>query len=380
MNSIQSYLSSSLFSQIKTRDINLNSKSYLSILRDDRLAFGMGTKFRKFYGIHKTFESKNIRSVFLQGELHSNALAAFCFLFHNFGYQVRSIAYARNPKRVTANSIFVKWNSHELEIFSSREEWKERIQILSEFLPNLQDTFSKTDEVKSEKNQIDSILKHDWRNPLSKEQINKDLFLKEFLNDQRMKIEISKTGASSKKDIPLNNQKVIEEDIMFTSVLIPEYGMCLEAAAGLDFVWKQIPIFEYDRLVVDLGSGLTFLSAKKYFGNSIPIYGISTGLPKKKMLNWLEQKRDLLGFSEVGIEVEKILEIFNLGGYGYKNSIILEYCNFFYKKYKIPVEPIYSGRSLYTIQSLIQSGRWKGRTLYLHQGGLWNFLDNFMDT
>ncbi|EMO27047.1 hypothetical protein LEP1GSC170_4530 [Leptospira interrogans serovar Bataviae str. HAI135] len=81
MNSIQSYLSSSLFSQIKTRDINLNSKSYLSILRDDRLAFGMGTKFRKFYGIHKTFENKNIRSVFLQGELHSNALAAFCFYF-----------------------------------------------------------------------------------------------------------------------------------------------------------------------------------------------------------------------------------------------------------------------------------------------------------
>ncbi|EMN32034.1 hypothetical protein LEP1GSC116_3209 [Leptospira interrogans serovar Icterohaemorrhagiae str. Verdun HP] len=43
------------------------------------------------------------------------------------------------------------------------------------------------------------------------------------------------------------------------------------------------------------------------------------------------------------------------------------------------MEPIYSGKSLYVIESLIQGDQWKGHTLYLHQGGLWNFLDHFMN-
>lgn len=337
MNSLQKFLLSSGNIQI----VSLETHTKLSILRDDRLALGMGTKFRKFFGIHSALQVQNVKKVVLQGELHSNALAAFCFLFHNFGYEVRSIAYTRDPKRVSANSIFVKWNSHKLEIFPSRGEWKKKIQILSEFLPDLQYTFSKTDAATSQNARTDSILKHDR--------------------------------------IPLNIQKIIEKDIIFGSILIPEYGMSLEAAEGLNSLWRQIQVSEYDRLVLDLGSGLTFLSAKKYFGNSIPIYGVNIGLPKKKMLNWLERKRNSLGFSKVEIEVEEILEISNLGGFGSKNSIILKYCNSFYEKYKIPLEPIYSGRSLYTIESLIQSGLWKGRTLYLHQGGLWNFLDHFID-
>ncbi|UML83444.1 1-aminocyclopropane-1-carboxylate deaminase [Leptospira interrogans] len=312
MNLLQKFILSPGNIQI----VSLDTQAKLSILRDDRLAFGMGTKFRKFLGIHSKLQVQNVKKVVLQGELHSNALAAFCFLFYNFGYQIRSIAYTRDPKRVTANSIFVKWNSHELEIVSSRDEWKKKIQILSEFLPGLQDVFSKTD---------------------------------------------------------------IKKDIIFRPILIPEYGMSLNAAEGLNSLWSQIQISEYDRLVVDLGSGLTFLSAKKYFGNSIPIYGVNIGFPKKKMLDWLEQKKSLLGFSEVKIEVEKILEISNLGGFGSKNGIILEYCNSFYRKNKIPLEPIYSGKSLYVIESLIQGDQWKGHTLYLHQGGLWNFLDHFMN-
>ncbi|EMP07835.1 hypothetical protein LEP1GSC124_3550 [Leptospira interrogans serovar Pyrogenes str. 200701872] len=129
MNLLQKFILSSGNIQI----VSLDTQAKLSILRDDRLAFGMGTKFRKFLGIHSKLQVQNVKKVVLQGELHSNALAAFCFLFYNFGYQIRSIAYTRDPKRVTANSIFVKWNSHELEIVSSRDEWKKKFKFFLSF-------------------------------------------------------------------------------------------------------------------------------------------------------------------------------------------------------------------------------------------------------
>ncbi|WP_210411172.1 1-aminocyclopropane-1-carboxylate deaminase [Leptospira kmetyi] len=269
----------------------------MSILRDDRLAFGAGTKARKFFGIHRELETKKIRSIVLQGELHSNALGAFSFLFRVFGYEVYTIAYARNLSKVTANSVLVKRNSHRLEIFSSRKEWENRIE-----------SFSTTNE---------------------------------------------------------------------ESVLIPEYGMCSAATNGLDFLWKRIQISEYDRLVLDIGSGLVWLSANDSFGKRIPIYGVSVGLPKRKMIPWLEEKQKSLGFTNFVLDSEKIIESPFSSGFGSENPQVLEYSKSFYQKNGILLEPIYSANSVAAVQSRIDSGEWKGRTLYLHQGGLLNFLDRF---
>ncbi|EMF43648.1 hypothetical protein LEP1GSC116_3207 [Leptospira interrogans serovar Icterohaemorrhagiae str. Verdun HP] len=77
MNLLQKFILSSGNIQI----VSLDTQAKLSILRDDRLAFGMGTKFRKFLGIHSKLQVQNVKKVVLQGELHSNALAAFCFCF-----------------------------------------------------------------------------------------------------------------------------------------------------------------------------------------------------------------------------------------------------------------------------------------------------------
>lgn len=80
MHSLQVYFRSCL-SPIYIQTVFKTQENELSILRDDRLAFGMGTKFRKFLGIHFALEKKDIRNVVLQGEFHSNALAAFAFCF-----------------------------------------------------------------------------------------------------------------------------------------------------------------------------------------------------------------------------------------------------------------------------------------------------------
>lgn len=270
----------------------------LFVARDDALAMGMGTKFRKFFGIHSTLEKYKTTNVILQGELHSNALAAFSFFFRNFGYRIETIACARNRERTTANSIFVKRNSHSLEIFNSRNEWKERVGRISK----------------------------------------------------------EKEG----------------------TFLLPEYGFLSESSNSLDTLWEGIPFSQFDFLVLDIGSGLTWLSANRFFQNSIPILGISVGLPKKKMISWLKEKKESLGHTEYEIAEERILEFRSSQGFGFRDIRILEYCKKFYAEYGIPIEPLYSGKSLFEIQTRCESGELKGKVLYLHQGGLWNFLDLFL--
>ncbi|RHX93990.1 1-aminocyclopropane-1-carboxylate deaminase [Leptospira yasudae] len=324
MKTLQEILVDSVVSPIEVRALDPDLSKGLFILLDGRLAFSIGTKVRKFFGFHSALNVQKVRSVLLQGELHSNALGAFSYLFRVFGYEVHTIAYARNRSLTTANSVLVKWNSHKLEIFPSRREWKERIKALS----------------------ADSI---DTENFFSEED--------------------SRNKAPIRNDSPWKDFR-----------LIPEYGLSRAAAIGLDSLWERIQISKYERIVLDLGSGLTWLSASRYFGNSIPIYGISVGLSRSKMMEWLEEKKKFLGFHGFQIEGDKILSPEFSSGFGSRHNRILEYSNSFYRKTGIPIEPIYSGISLLTVEKRIDSGFWKGNTLYIHQGGLLNFLDPFIET
>ncbi|URD71154.1 1-aminocyclopropane-1-carboxylate deaminase [Leptospira borgpetersenii] len=315
MHSLQVYFRSCL-SPIYIQTVFKTQENELSILRDDRLAFGMGTKFRKFLGIHFALEKKDIRNVVLQGEFHSNALAAFAFLFCNFGYKVRTFCYARDRDKTSANSIFVRRNSHFLEKYNSRSEWENAVKRMCVKRAGIADFFeSETKVSDSDENEI----------------------------------------------------------------LIPEYGFCRSALDGLDSLWGQIPIERYDRLVVDLGSGATWLSANRFFQNRTDVVGISIGLPKMKIISWLKEKQISLNLPQAPIEEQKILESKEIRGFGSVDSSILRFCNSFYLQFGVPIEPIYSGKSLYTIQNKMNRGELTGRILYIHQGGLWNFLDHFVD-
>ncbi|WP_246813530.1 1-aminocyclopropane-1-carboxylate deaminase [Leptospira gomenensis] len=286
---------------------------------------------RKFLGIHASLRSQSIRSVLLQGELHSNALAAFAFLFRNFGYRVRSIGYTRDPKRNSANSILTKRHSHSSEQLSSRAEWKQKILRFSE----------ETSVVT-----LDS---------------------KRFTDHTFVKDGIVKIG-------PVSAQEFRDPDFS-ESVLIPEYGLCRAALEGIDSLWEKIQISEFDRIVIDVGSGLTYLSALRFFQKRIPIYGVAIGLPKSKLLSWLDEQKKNLGLESLRIADDRILETEGGFGFGGNKIQILEYSKSFYRRTGIPVEPIYSARTLALTEARIQSGEWNGRTLYIHQGGLLNFLE-----
>ncbi|MDI7235917.1 1-aminocyclopropane-1-carboxylate deaminase [Leptospira santarosai] len=299
------FLSDSYHTFIQRIDFDCQSK--LFIFRDDRLAMGIGTKFRKFLGIHSELEKRGIRKVVLQGELHGNALAAFAFLFRSFGYYVRSIVYSRDENKITRNSVLVRENSHSLETYFSRSDWKNAV----------------------------------------------------------LEIELKKVNVSN----------ILDFEITYEGNwgIIPQFGFCRSACNGLNSLWERIVIDQYDRLVIDIGSGLTWLSAVNFFGDRIAVSGVSIGLSRKKMIPWLNDKKDLIDLKEIRIDEDQICEPTDRSGFGSINAKALGYCKSFREKHGICIEPIYSARTIRTIEVMMKNRDWKGRILYVHQGGLLNF-------
>ncbi|MCC5816548.1 MAG: hypothetical protein JJT78_17485, partial [Leptospira sp.] len=88
------------------------------IKREDKSAFGLGTKIRRFQGF---LELDPRIPVLLTGSLHSNFLSAFCLLFRIAGYRVHSLATARNRKNTTANGKLVQSMSHEFQLVDTQD-------------------------------------------------------------------------------------------------------------------------------------------------------------------------------------------------------------------------------------------------------------------
>jgi 1-aminocyclopropane-1-carboxylate deaminase len=63
---------------------------------------------------------------------------------------------------------------------------------------------------------------------------------------------------------------------------------------------------------------------------------------------------------------------FHFGGFAKINNELIRFINDFYKKFNVPIEPIYTAKMFYGIEKLIDSGYFKPKTkiLAIHTGGL----------
>ena len=63
---------------------------------------------------------------------------------------------------------------------------------------------------------------------------------------------------------------------------------------------------------------------------------------------------------------------YTFGGYAKTDDTLISFMNAFYQQYKIPLDPIYTGKMLFAIFDLIKKYKWKWgkRILIIHTGGL----------
>jgi 1-aminocyclopropane-1-carboxylate deaminase len=67
-----------------------------------------------------------------------------------------------------------------------------------------------------------------------------------------------------------------------------------------------------------------------------------------------------------------LLNEYHFGGYGKVTSELIEFINSFYKKNKIPLDPIYTGKMVFGVIDLIQKNYFpkNAKILLIHTGGL----------
>lgn len=170
-------------------------------------------------------------------------------------------------------------------------------------------------------------------------------------------------------------EKIVEDttkSLLPNEFLIPEYLFTSSALQGLNSLWDEIDPTHYDHVVLDVGSGLTWISGILW--GKLPITGICLGLQKERFGHWLGSNLSSLRLQSIDFPwanlidpKEKLKVDFS---YGNKGNIWLERSKEYQKRFGIYLEPIYASKSISIIESMMENKELEGRILYIYQGGI----------
>lgn len=164
--------------------------------------------------------------------------------------------------------------------------------------------------------------------------------------------------------------------------LVPEFGLHESCFEGLESLWAEIESarIHYDYVFLDLGSGLTFLSGLRFFPSPERTFvGISIGTSEEKMNSEIISLSQKLEFEFPADSNYRILPPSIVPKFGKSSEKLNQWIRTIWLRKNIPLEPVYSGKSLYTICQYISQKRLKGKGLYIHQGGLLGHTGAFLE-
>ncbi|TGK38858.1 1-aminocyclopropane-1-carboxylate deaminase [Leptospira andrefontaineae] len=155
-------------------------------------------------------------------------------------------------------------------------------------------------------------------------------------------------------------------------ILIPEYLFTSSTLQGLDSLWEEIDPTQYDQVVLDVGSGLTWISAILW--GKLPVTGICLGIQKEKFANWMESNLSSLLLQNIDLPYENLIDpkekLEGDFSFGNKGNFWLEKSKEYQKRFGIYFEPIYAAKSISIIESMMERRELEGRILYIYQGGI----------
>ncbi|XDD48082.1 1-aminocyclopropane-1-carboxylate deaminase [Leptospira sp. WS39.C2] len=299
------------------------------MVRDDKLPFGFGTKWRKTSGILRETMQNGAKEILLWGAAHGNYLASFAYIFRTFGFFVETITYSKDPKLKTYNERLVTHHSHRMHCYA-----------------------------------------------------NRNLAFEAFK----------------------------ERKLRFGGLVLPEFGIHPGQIPGLVVLWKELEKKIHTKLsdtfhtepkagakailLLEIGSGVSFVSAYDYFYNSpILVQGVMVGESKDSWYTKHENLQLELGLKKRKIPIENLIEILDENSQLEKRKELIEnkknvtqkktrfargqhhhddLLRTFYEKNNILLEPIYSANSIHYLlkkQNENIEGVPKFPVFYLHQGG-----------
>jgi 1-aminocyclopropane-1-carboxylate deaminase len=182
----------------------------------------------------------------------------------------------------------------------------------------------------------------------------------QFAQDCGMKFEFVSRDTYRLKDTANFVEKLREKHGSF--YLVPEGGTNEFAVNGCEEILNKADE-DYDFICCAVGTGGT-------------ISGLINGsFEGQKVLGFTALKGDFLQKDIRNFAKNNnfsLLNEYHFGGYGKVTSELIEFINSFYKKNKIPLDPIYTGKMVFGVIDLIQKNYFpkNAKILLIHTGGL----------
>lgn len=182
----------------------------------------------------------------------------------------------------------------------------------------------------------------------------------QFAQDCGMKFEFVSRDTYRLKDTANFVEKLREKHGSF--YLVPEGGTNEFAVNGCEEILNKADE-DYDFICCAVGTGGT-------------ISGLINGsFEGQKVLGFPALKGDFLQKDIRNFAKNNnfsLLNEYHFGGYGKVTSELIEFINSFYKKNKIPLDPIYTGKMVFGVIDLIQKNYFpkNAKILLIHTGGL----------
>ena len=145
------------------------------------------------------------------------------------------------------------------------------------------------------------------------------------------------------------------------ALVIPEGGTNQSAVEGIKFMLNE-ETKDFDYLCCAVGTGGTIAGLAKFAERKQKVLGFAVVRDKsleKKVFSFSKRRNfQLIDASD--------------GGYGKITAHNVEFINSFYQRFKIPLDPVYTGKMLSQLDALIESGFFsaKQKILVFHTGGL----------
>ncbi len=149
---------------------------------------------------------------------------------------------------------------------------------------------------------------------------------------------------------------------------LPEGGAVDLACQGVAESIAEISI-DFDSLVAACGTGTTLAGLITHALESSRILGIAA----LKGADFLTQDvQQLLNAKGVVSENWEIALDYHFGGFAKTTPVLLEFIQAFQNRHGIPLEPVYTGKTLFAVFDLLRRGYFKSgqRIIVLHTGGL----------
>ena len=181
-----------------------------------------------------------------------------------------------------------------------------------------------------------------------------------YCDSKKMDLICVSREAYKKKETSYEIQKFLKTISNYR--LIPEGGTEYLSIKGCAEILRPLDS-KFDVICTSLGTGGT-------------LAGLITASYKKQFVLGFNALNSFSAINLVNQYTEKknweIINDFTFGGYGKIKPELINFMNNFYKQYKIPLDPVYTGKMLFAIFELLKKNKWRWgkKILVIHTGGL----------